>query len=145
VWIQNSLFMKESKKRCFEFSLRSCLFMKIIDFTKVKNIFIVCGKTDMRRQIDGLAATVIQEYDMNVYDNALFLFCGGKKDRFKALYWEGDGFILIYKRLENGRLKWPNNQQEVKQLTSQQLRWLLEGLSIDQKVTVKPAAQGYIG
>ena len=38
--------------------------MKIIDFTKVENIFIVCGKTDMRRQIDGLAATIIQEYDI---------------------------------------------------------------------------------
>ena len=48
--------------------------MKIIDFTKVENIFIVCGKTDMRRQIDGLAATVIQEYDMNVYDDAYFYF-----------------------------------------------------------------------
>ena len=118
--------------------------MKIIDFTKVENIFIVCGKTHMRRQIDVLAATVIQEYDMNVYDDALFLFCGGKKDRFKALYWEGDGFILLYKRLENGRLKWPRDQQEVKQLTSQQLRWLLEGLSIDQKVTIQPAAEGYI-
>jgi len=118
--------------------------MKIIDFTKVENIFIVCRKTDMRRQIDGLAATVIQEYGMNVYDDALFLFCGDKKNRFKALYWEDDGFILLYKRLENGRLKWPRDQQEVKQLTSQQLRWLLEGLSIDQKVTIQPAAEGSI-
>ncbi len=47
--------------------------MKIIDFTKVENIFIVCGKTDMRRQIDGLAATIIQEYDMNVYDEIALL------------------------------------------------------------------------
>lgn len=38
--------------------------MKLIDFTQVKNIFIVCGKTDMRRQIDGLATTILQEYDM---------------------------------------------------------------------------------
>ena len=81
---------------------------------------------------------------MNVYDDALFLFCGGKKDRFKALYWEGDGFILLYKRLENGKLKWPRDQEEVKKLTSQQLRWLLEGLSIDQKVMIQPAAEGYI-
>ena len=142
--IQNFLFMKESRKRCFGFSFRSWLSMKIIDFTKVENIFIVCGKTDMRRQIDGLAATIIQEYDMNVYGDALFLFCGGKKDRFKALYWEGDGFILLYKRLENGKLKWPRDQEEVKKLTSQQLRWLLEGVSIDQKVTIQPAAEGYI-
>ena len=105
---------------------------------------IVCGKTDMRRQIDGLAATIVEEYDMNVYDDAVFLFCGGRKDRFKALYWEGDGFILLYKRLENGRLKWPRDQQEIKQLTSQQLRWLLEGLSIDQKVTIQPAAEGIV-
>ena len=50
--------------------------MKLIDFTQVQNIFIVCGKTDMRRQIDGLATTILQEYDMNVYEAALFLFCG---------------------------------------------------------------------
>lgn len=95
----------------------------------------------MRRQIDGLAATIVEEYDMNIYDDAVFLFCGGRRDRFKALYWERDGFILLYKRLENGRLKWPRDQQEIKQLTSQQLRWLLEGLSIDQKVTIQPATE----
>lgn len=71
--------------------------MEIIDFTKVENIFIVCGKTDMRRQINGLAATIVEEYDMDVYEDALFLFFGGKNDRFKALYWEGDGFFLAYK------------------------------------------------
>lgn len=48
--------------------------MKLVDFTQVENLFIVCGKTDMRRQIDGLAATVVEEYDMDIYDDALFLF-----------------------------------------------------------------------
>ena len=52
--------------------------MKLIDFTQVETIFIVCGKTDMRRQIDGLAATITEEYDMDVYHEALFLFCGGR-------------------------------------------------------------------
>lgn len=118
--------------------------MKIVDFTQVENIFIVCGQTDMRRQIDGLAATITEEYDMNIYDDALFLFCGGRKDRFKALYWEGDGFILLYKRLENGKLNWPRNPQEIQQLTSQQLRWLLEGLSVHQKTAIKPAVKGHL-
>ncbi|MFL2076586.1 IS66 family insertion sequence element accessory protein TnpB [Marinilactibacillus psychrotolerans] len=124
--------------------MRRCHRMKLVDFTQVENIFIVCGKTDMRRQIDGLAATVTEEYDMDVYSEALFLFCGGKKDRFKALYWEGDGFLLLYKRLENGKLNWPRNQNEIQKLSAQQLRWLLEGLSIDQKVSVKPAVKGSI-
>ncbi|MCA9766438.1 MAG: IS66 family insertion sequence element accessory protein TnpB [Carnobacterium sp.] len=71
-------------------------------------MFIVCEKTDIRRPIDGLAATILEEYDMNICDESVSLFCGGRKDRFKALYWEEDRFLLLYKRLENGRLNWPS-------------------------------------
>lgn len=45
-----------------------------------------------------------------------------KKNRYKALYWDRDGFILLYKRIENGNLQWPRNQEEVKKLTNQELR-----------------------
>lgn len=47
----------------------------------------------------------------------------------KALLWEGDGFILLYKRLENGSFKWPRDETEVKPITWQQFRWLMEGLN----------------
>ena len=69
-------------------------------------------------------------------------FVDEKKDRFKALYWDKDGFILLYKRIEKGNLQWPRNQEEVKKLTSQELRWLLEGLSIQQPKAIKPAQTG---
>ena len=42
------------------------------------------------------------------------------------------GFVLLYKRLDNGRFQWPRNPAEVRTLTRQQYRWLLEGLSIEQ-------------
>lgn len=48
-------------------------------------IFISCGKTDMRKSIDGLAAIVSQNFKLNPFENTLFLFCGGKRDRMKAL------------------------------------------------------------
>ena len=67
---------------------------------------------------------------MDLYDNAIFLFCGGKSDRFKALYWDGDGFIQLYKRRNDGKLKWPRKSEEIMKLSNKQLRWLLEGLSI---------------
>lgn len=114
----------------------------LVNFSNVQKIFIVCGHTDMRCGIDGLAGIIAGKYNLDLFDDALFLFCGRKKDRFKALYWDKDGFILLYKRIENGHLQWPRNQEEVKKLTHQELRWLLEGLSIQQPKAIKPAQTG---
>ncbi|MDB8558547.1 IS66 family insertion sequence element accessory protein TnpB [Turicibacter sanguinis] len=116
----------------------------LVNFSNVQNIFIVCGRTDMRCGIDGLAGIITDKYNLDLFNDALFLFCGRKKDRYKALYWDRDGFILLYKRIENGNLQWPRNQEEVKQLTNQELRWLLEGLSISQPKAIKPAKTGCI-
>ena len=112
----------------------------------------------MRCGIDGLAGIITNKYNLDLFNDALFLFCGRKKDRFKALalflfcgrkkdrfkalYWDKDGFILLYKRIEKGNLQWPRNQEEVKNLTHQELRWLLEGLSIQQPKAIKPAQTG---
>ena len=62
--------------------------------------YIVCGYTDLRRGIDGLAGIVQQNYKLDAYSGGLFLFCGRRCDRIKALLWEGDGFLLLYKRLD---------------------------------------------
>ncbi|QIZ05333.1 IS66 family insertion sequence element accessory protein TnpB [Limosilactobacillus reuteri] len=42
---------------------------------------------------------------LELYNNSLFLFCGGRNDRFKGLFWDGEGFIMLYKRFENGHLQ----------------------------------------
>ena len=70
--------------------------------------------------------------------NTLFLFCGRRRDRIKGLYWEKDGFILLYKRLEQGAYQWPRSESEVKTLTPQQYRWLMEGLQIEQPKAHRP-------
>lgn len=102
------------------------------DFTGADKIYIACGYTDLRRGIDGLAAIIQQEFKLNPFTNALFLFCGRRRDRIKALYWEGNGFVLLYKRLESGAFQWPRKVSEVRAVTPQQYRWLMEGLSVDQ-------------
>lgn len=116
----------------------------LVDYTKVRNIFLVCGKSDLRKGIDGLAAIITEQYDLDLFDDAIFLFCGNRKDRFKALYWDKNGFLLLYKRLENGSLQWPRDENEIKCLSSQQLRWLLEGLAVHQPKAIKPAKIGDI-
>ncbi|WP_338232857.1 IS66 family insertion sequence element accessory protein TnpB [Companilactobacillus muriivasis] len=114
----------------------------LTDYTKVGHVYIVCGKTDLRRGIDGLAGLIQSQYQLDAYKDAPFLFCGGRSDRFKMLYWDGDGFLLLYKRLENGKLHWPRHREEVKLLSQQQLHWLFEGLKIDQKPSVHGANTG---
>ena len=83
----------------------------MIDLRKVRNFYIACGYTDLRLGIDGLAAVVKQQYGSHFDEESLFLFCGRRTDRIKALYWCGDGYILLYKRLSNGDFNGPGQKQ----------------------------------
>lgn len=112
------------------------------DITVAQNIYIACGYTDMRKSIDGLAALVKEQFQMNPFESSLYLFCGRRRDRIKALLWEGDGFVLLYKRLENGSFQWPREPSELQPVSWQQFRWLLEGLKVEQKSTINPADPG---
>ena len=102
------------------------------DFNGADRVFLATGFTDLRRGIDGLASIVQQQFELDPFSNTLFLFCGRRRDRIKALYWEGDGFLLLYKRLESGSFQWPRSTEEVQALTPQQYRWLMEGLKVEQ-------------
>ena len=101
-------------------------------------VYIALGYTDLRRGIDGLAAVVQESFALDPFTNTLFLFCGRRKGRIKGLLWEGNGFLLLYKRLETGSFQWPRTGEEARQLTPQQYRWLMEGLSIDQPKAHRP-------
>lgn len=108
------------------------------DISVADEIYIVCGYTDMRRSIDGLCAIVQDRLHMDPRQRALYLFCGKRCDRLKALLWEGDGFLLLYKRMEaQGRFRWPRNSEEVRSLTWQQFDWLMSGLEIEQPKAFK--------
>ena len=108
------------------------------DATGFQNIYIVTGYTDLRSGIDTLAALIESKIgSMPCVPDTLFLFCGRKTDRIKGLVWESDGYLLLYKRLEQGAFQWPRSKNEVKNLTSQQFRWLMEGLTVTPKKVVK--------
>jgi len=107
-------------------------------------VYLVTGYTDLRRSIDGLAAIVQGQLQLDPFCKGLFLFCGHRCDRIKGLLWEGDGFLLLYKRLDNGRFQWPRNETEAKLLTPQQTRWLLEGMKIDQSKAIRDGNPGIL-
>ena len=110
------------------------------DFS-VSKVYLACGYTDLRRGIDGLATIIEQQFKLDPCSDALFLFCGRRTDRIKALWFSGDGFVLFYKRLNNGSFQWPRSKDELKLLTPQSFRWLMEGLATEQKKVIKKCRQ----
>ena len=99
--------------------------------SKFEEIYIACGYTDLRYGIDGLATTVKEKLGLNPFSpNTIFLFCGRRSDRIKALVWEGDGFLLLYKRLNIGGFSWPRTKEEAMEVTPEQYHRLMQGLEI---------------
>ena len=109
------------------------------DLSRVEKIYLRTGYTDMRKQLDGLVDIIQYSFQLDPYSNSLFLFRGRRCDRIKALHFEKDGFCLYYKRLDDGRFQWPRDSSEERNLSRQEYRWLLEGLSIDQPKAIRPA------
>ena len=101
------------------------------DGSGFKKVYLATGFTDLRRGIDGLARIIRFQFQLNPYDkNTLFLFCGKRTNRIKGLIWEGDGFLLLYKRIENGNFRWPRTKEEALETTTDQYQMLMQGLEI---------------
>lgn len=101
--------------------------------TGLKRIILITGYSDLRKGVEGLAGLVKFEYGMDPFEeNVLFLFCGRQACKLKGLIWEGDGFLLLSKRLEaSGRYNWPRNRSEALQLSKEQFSWLMKGMEIE--------------
>ena len=103
------------------------------------------GYTDLRKGIDGYAHIVQDEYHLDPFSKSIYLFCNGQRDKIKILYWDKNGFWLLYKRLEKGHFKWKRNEETGTIIISEeQFRWLMEGLKIDQKTAFKPVNAKYV-
>lgn len=97
-------------------------------------VYLARGSTDLRKSIDGLAALVKEEFELDPFSSSLFVFCNRQRDKLKILQWDHNGFWLYYRRLERGNFHWPSdNSLGPLKISSRQLRWLLDGLSLEQK------------
>ena len=106
------------------------------DAAGIRKVVLACGTVDLRKGIDGLAMIIGDKYKQNPFEKGtLFLFCGQRADRIKGLLWMGTGFLLLYKRFEDGRLSWPRTTQEAAELSEDQFQYLMLGLNpMDPKI-----------
>ncbi len=91
-------------------------------------VWIVAGHTDMRKGFDGLAAMVQTALAANPFCGHVFVFRGRRGDILKVLWFDGQGLMLLAKRLERGRFIWPQATSGSVSLTPAQLSMLLEGI-----------------
>lgn len=100
----------------------------------VDKVYLACGSTDMRKSIDGLAVIVQECFSLDPFSTCLFVFCNKNRNKLKILQWEHNGFWLYYRRLEKGCFKWPEESSfSPVAISYRELRWLLDGLSLEQK------------
>lgn len=96
----------------------------------VNKAVIHCGYTDLRKSIDGLMNIVKEDYGEEIPVGTLFLFCGKSAKTMKALLREEDGYLLLVKRMNRTKLRWPRSSCEARELTIAQVEHLMVGLTI---------------
>lgn len=104
----------------------------MMNFPSDTKVYLSLGTTDMRKAINGLSVIVSEQMQLDIFSSNLFVFCNRAQTILKILYWDKNGFCLWQKRLEKDRFKWPKTSDDVMNITSRELSWLVDGLNINQ-------------
>ncbi|NMP25239.1 IS66 family insertion sequence element accessory protein TnpB, partial [Sulfobacillus harzensis] len=91
-------------------------------------------------------ALVQGSFRLDPFAPALFVFCNRQRNKLKILQWDHNGFWLYYRRLERGQFRWPQapRDQATLAISLRQLRWLLDGLSVDQAPAHAPVRAHHV-
>ena len=92
-------------------------------------IFVARGATDLRKSFDSLSVLVQDVLRQDPFSGHLFAFFNRRRDRVKLLVWDRTGFLLLYKRLEEGTFSIPGAGSTV-ELSVRDLLLVLEGIEL---------------
>ena len=94
-------------------------------------VYLCQSAVDLRKSIDGLSALVEGALGLSPFEPALYVFHNRGRDKVKVLYWEGNGFVVWYKRYEKQRVYWPAATTDgVTTMSGRELNWLLDGYDL---------------
>jgi transposase len=92
-----------------------------------KNIFIASKPVDFRMSIDGLSTFIQREKSAHLHDGSIYVFYNHNRDKIKCLFWDRNGFVLYYKRLDKCRFKIRDMMNSIETITAEDLEVLLAG------------------
>jgi transposase len=94
-------------------------------------IWLATRATDLRKSFDTLAELVRQQLQGDPLSGQLFVFRNKRADRIKLLYWDEDGFVIVYKRLEAGTFRFPQAESAGVEIRAADLQLLLDGIDLE--------------
>lgn len=105
----------------------------MISLSSGQRYFLFRGQTDMRKSFDGLCGLVTDSMNLNTLSGDVFIFINKSRNRMKLLVWDRSGYVIYYKRLEQGTFEIPVAKENE---TGLEIRWeklmlILEGISLD--------------
>jgi len=94
-----------------------------------KTVYLASKSVDFRMSIDGLSSIIQREAkDLHVHDGSIYVFYNHAKDKIKCLFWDRNGFVLYYKRLDKCKFKIKDMRENIENITPEELEILLSGL-----------------
>jgi transposase len=107
-----------------------------------RRLFLCAQPVDMRKGMDGLATIVLAQLQRDPNNGDIFIFVGRRRDRLKALCWDGDGYWLCSKRLAEGRFLIPHVERSdgrpaALELSETEWHLLLDGIVVRDRVLLK--------
>lgn len=94
-----------------------------------RDIYIASQPIDFRLSIDGLSRFIQREKSTHIHNGSIYVFYNKNLDKIKCLFWDGNGFVLYYKRLDKCRFRVKKMLRSVEQITAEELQVLLSGMS----------------
>ena len=91
-------------------------------------VLVATQPVDFRKGMEGLSALVREALGADPFSGAVYVFRAKRADRVKLIFWDGTGMVLLCKRLEDGKFRWPGVRDAILRLTAAELQALLEGL-----------------
>ena len=105
----------------------------LTDLSSISKVYLSCESVDMRKSINGLSIIVQETFELDPFVGALYVFTNRTCNKVKILKWDQNGFWLYYKRLEKGKFFWPKMRgNKIIPIKEHELRWLLDGLSLEE-------------
>lgn len=92
-----------------------------------RNIYIGSKPVDFRMSIDGLSNFIQREQGSHLHDGSIYVFYNRHMDKIKCLFWDRNGFVLYYKRLDKCKFKVRKMLKEIEKITANELEVLLSG------------------